>query len=268
MNDQRLQQALSMARAGQRDEARKIVSQLVKEDPKNAQAWYLLSQLVEQDHQVVYCLEKVIQLQPANKQAQDRLAKLLNPLSVTSPAQVLPISSPPNSNAPAVPSSSLHNSTAIKTEKPKTSPWIWILLILAAPILACMCCGMLSSLGDGLTTLAPSEPAPQFSMIRQNMLEMTELEWNEYKGGLTGDTATWTGWVEEVQSPIGDSVEVWVDMDSPDDAFSVQDVTFSLPLSIGKNLRKDQRISFSGRIRNVINVLGSCQVTLIGVELK
>ena len=70
------QQALAAARAGRRAEALVMLQQLVRQYPKNPRAWYLLSQVVEEKDRQVYCLEKVLELDPQNPQATGQLNKL------------------------------------------------------------------------------------------------------------------------------------------------------------------------------------------------
>lgn len=70
------QQAVGLARQGDRAGARKIVSDLVRTNPKEARLWYLLSQLVEQPDQAQFCLNKVLAIDPGNLKAQQRLAAL------------------------------------------------------------------------------------------------------------------------------------------------------------------------------------------------
>jgi hypothetical protein len=42
----------------------------------------------------------------------------------------------------------------------------------------------------------------------------------------------------------------------------VQDVQFDIPEELALQLEKDQQVTFSGTIVSVMNILGSCQVTL------
>lgn len=71
-----LQQAMTAARAGQKAEAQSLLKQLVNQEPKNARAWYLLSQVVEQPEQQIYCLKKVLEIDPDNQHASLRLEQL------------------------------------------------------------------------------------------------------------------------------------------------------------------------------------------------
>lgn len=74
--DELIQQAVGLARSGDKAGARKILAGVVKAEPGNARAWYLLSQVVEEREQAEYCLKMVMQLKPGDSQAQHRLALL------------------------------------------------------------------------------------------------------------------------------------------------------------------------------------------------
>jgi tetratricopeptide (TPR) repeat protein len=73
---ERLQQAIAAANAGQRAEARRILTQLVEEDERNEQAWLWLAGVVENPADVRVCLENVLELNPNNERAQRGLAWL------------------------------------------------------------------------------------------------------------------------------------------------------------------------------------------------
>jgi hypothetical protein len=96
--EQFLQQAFSLAKSGNKAEARKILADLIRKDSTNARVWYLYSQLVDETHQAIFCLEKVLELQPGDPQAIARLENLrkkehlpdlnLTPIETPKPAQV------------------------------------------------------------------------------------------------------------------------------------------------------------------------------------
>ncbi|MEW5871454.1 MAG: tetratricopeptide repeat protein [Chloroflexota bacterium] len=78
--EQLIQQAITEARAGNKANARAILSRAVKQEPGNARAWYLLSQMVDKQEQVIYCLEQVLKIQPDNTKARQRLKDIKNPV--------------------------------------------------------------------------------------------------------------------------------------------------------------------------------------------
>ena len=100
------------------------------------------------------------------------------------------------------------------------------------------------------------------------MNKMTEAQWKEYARGLKGASVSWSGWVEDVNEKFFGGYELWVDMDAPDVIMSVQDVTFNIPDDLALKLRKDQRVTFTGTIKSVMNVLGSCSVILENGQIR
>ncbi|MEW5871452.1 MAG: tetratricopeptide repeat protein [Chloroflexota bacterium] len=76
MTEQLIQQAVTEAKAGNKANARAILSRVVKQEPKNARAWYFLSQVVEEREQAIHCLKKSLELNPDNARAKERLARL------------------------------------------------------------------------------------------------------------------------------------------------------------------------------------------------
>ncbi len=71
-----IQRAISEAKAGNKEAARKSLTQAVRQEPSNAHVWYLLGQIVDKVDQKIYCLEQVLKIQPDNVQAKEKLAKL------------------------------------------------------------------------------------------------------------------------------------------------------------------------------------------------
>jgi hypothetical protein len=72
-----LKQAADHLRAGQKDDARKLLISFLKTDPSNAQAWYMLSFALGERNQQVDCVKRALQFNPNFAQARSRLEKLL-----------------------------------------------------------------------------------------------------------------------------------------------------------------------------------------------
>ncbi len=70
------QQAIEMTRSGDKIGAQKKVAELLKEDPNNAHAWYLLSLLVDSDQKRSVYLSKVVSLDPNHEKAIEQLTLL------------------------------------------------------------------------------------------------------------------------------------------------------------------------------------------------
>ena len=74
--NEKLQQAISAARNGQETEAQILLTQVLKEDPNETQAWFLLSTLVDSEQKKNAYLGKVLALEPDHQMAQKVLARL------------------------------------------------------------------------------------------------------------------------------------------------------------------------------------------------
>ena len=82
------QQAIEMTRSGDKVGAQKKIAELLKADPDNAHAWYLLSLLVDSDQKRAVYLSKVVALNPNHEKAVEQLA-LIGQVTTTD----IPISS-------------------------------------------------------------------------------------------------------------------------------------------------------------------------------
>lgn len=69
-----LQQGIVAARSGQREAARALLMQVVEGDERNEQAWLWLAGVVDGSEDIRTCLQNVLDLNPANLQAQQGLA--------------------------------------------------------------------------------------------------------------------------------------------------------------------------------------------------
>ncbi len=71
-----MREGIQAVKAGQREKARALLTQVVEQDEHNEQAWLWLSGAVETDEDRRICLENVLALNPNNTAAQRGLAKL------------------------------------------------------------------------------------------------------------------------------------------------------------------------------------------------
>jgi len=71
-----LQAGIVLAKAGKRVEARDILGQVVKDDPRSVLGWLWLAGVVDTQEQQRYCLEKVLQLNPQNEVVRRVLTQL------------------------------------------------------------------------------------------------------------------------------------------------------------------------------------------------
>src|SRR5262245_3391683 len=74
MDDPLLQEAIAAARAGERERARKLFSQLVQRSPGHEQGWLWLSGLMDDPEKIVYCLQRVLSINPESEPAREGLA--------------------------------------------------------------------------------------------------------------------------------------------------------------------------------------------------
>lgn len=88
-----LQKAKVAYQKGDRTTARSILADVVKEEPSNSQAWYMLSFMVDKVEQVIHCLNQAIKFDPMNSQFRERLTqfqaqnKSITPVQQAQPAQ-------------------------------------------------------------------------------------------------------------------------------------------------------------------------------------
>jgi micrococcal nuclease len=71
-----IEKAVAEAKSGNKAGAKKILVHVVRQEPGNAQAWYVLSRVVEEKEQIIYCLNQVLRIIPDSPQARARLKKL------------------------------------------------------------------------------------------------------------------------------------------------------------------------------------------------
>ena len=101
-----------------------------------------------------------------------------------------------------------------------------------------------------------------FREIRKNLKNMTDVQFEEYAKSLKGKRVRWKGYVEDVKEKFFGGYKVLVDMDSPSDPISVQDIIFDVSKEQAISLTKDDKIKFEGTISSVLSILTSLQVSL------
>lgn len=82
-----VQQAIAMARIGNKEEARQLLHNIIKADKNNVRAWAALSQLSNPEMTRVY-LHEVLRLKPGNEWALEKLADL--PTTKVSSVKIAP----------------------------------------------------------------------------------------------------------------------------------------------------------------------------------
>jgi tetratricopeptide (TPR) repeat protein len=74
--DDLLRHAVAAARAGQKNEARRLLIQVLKADPRSEQAWIWMSSVVDQPAERIHCLKQVLSINPGNDLARRGLQAL------------------------------------------------------------------------------------------------------------------------------------------------------------------------------------------------
>src|SRR5512139_4071387 len=89
-------QAQEYIRSKQLPKAQRLLVEHIKKNPNSEQAWYVLSTAVDDPGKQIECLQRVLRINPANKEAQARLMSAMA-------AQSAPPSAPRAAGAPGAP---------------------------------------------------------------------------------------------------------------------------------------------------------------------
>ena len=92
---QTLQRAAAYLQAGQPQLARPLLIEVVKQQPDSEEGWLLLSQAVAEQRQKIDCLQRVLRINPDNREAQSRLRLLLSPPEERAAPIITPSPAPP-----------------------------------------------------------------------------------------------------------------------------------------------------------------------------
>jgi hypothetical protein len=71
-----LREAVAAVKKGDRAVARTLLREIVHGDPRNPQAWLWMAGVAESVAEVTHCLEKVLEVEPDNQMANERLSML------------------------------------------------------------------------------------------------------------------------------------------------------------------------------------------------
>jgi hypothetical protein len=91
--DSLLEQGIAAAKAGDKSTARRLLTRAVRRNPGSEAAWLWLSSVLDTPQGRVFCLRKVVEINPRNLVAQKGLAALEAELSALAPAA--PVEEPP-----------------------------------------------------------------------------------------------------------------------------------------------------------------------------
>ena len=77
--DDNLKQAITFIKSGDKKRGGQLLAEIVKKDPRNLSAWLWLSSCVSNDEQRIYCLKKVLEIDPNHQAALSALSRLQQP---------------------------------------------------------------------------------------------------------------------------------------------------------------------------------------------
>ncbi|MBN2501989.1 MAG: hypothetical protein JXB38_14500 [Anaerolineales bacterium] len=100
MNKGIFAQAAALIKAGEKEQARRLLVTLIQKEPDNENAWLALSYTVDDPEHVIRCLHKVQTINPRNAQARKRLSQYFTPPFILeegppAPAQPEPVPARP-----------------------------------------------------------------------------------------------------------------------------------------------------------------------------
>ena len=155
---------------------------------------------------------------------------------------------------------------------------ISIFVCIAAVIVVMIAGGELSTelvaVGQPDTMPTPVPPAPPFEEIRRNheaMVSgnMTEAKWKNFKDPIKGTQAfQWSGRIYDVErNEFSGKYWVRIDMDTTDGLINISEVSFVVPEETALSYEKGQQLTFSGRIDDIIDIMGTLEITIEDVTL-
>lgn len=243
--DELIQQAVTFGQTGNKPEAKKILAQVVMQEPKNTRAWYLLSQVVETKEQIEYCLNKVLEINPTNQQAIKRLNSIRATTSTT--ASTIENQQPLLLTHPIKVAGSQNNSNVV----------VGLLGLLGLLGLVVVCCLVVSLLNTD--TIKTSKNKKDISDISYNTIvinheQMTSIQWDTYQESITGKRVQWQGWIVNIAKDITGTNLMWIDMDGGGD--ESRDVFFEFPESESLKYSKGKYVIFQGDIGGSADFFG------------
>lgn len=179
---------------------------------------------------------------------------------------------------------SWQSAQSVPVSKPRSTPVIWIVGV-GLGALTCLFVAVLIAIivSRGMTTgtsvsssyaqtnqlqavdMQATTNSITFAEIREKNKALTGVQWRQYTEQIQGRVANnWSGWIDEVSDSGG--YHVMVDMDPPDTSLSVYDVRFPTNQQVALSLSKGQRISFSGHIERVSDLLGA-RIDMVDVDI-
>lgn len=124
MSENKLNEAISLVKAGNKKVAAQLLKEIVQHEPGNEVAWLWLYSCVDNIEQKKYCLQKAIEINPGNLKAKEALSRL-SPQKTRSSVSVNQAPAAPVRNLSKQPQSHprIANSTPIRAKKKLNKAW-------------------------------------------------------------------------------------------------------------------------------------------------
>lgn len=147
---QQLRSAYETAKAGNRPKARQLVKEALEVEPNNDAAWYLYARIAGDRQKSIYCLEKVLEINPSHERARQDLERFTQSSHENNP----------RSNA--------ESKTPKEKRSTRLTPWIWIIVAGFASVVGFGCLGYIFLAG----ALTPG-PLPSSAVTVQPLVFST-----------------------------------------------------------------------------------------------
>lgn len=169
--DSYVEQARIAIATGEEEQARAILGEVLRKDPRHDRAWFLMSKIAEQPEYAVYCLNQALIANPGNMEAREALARLV-PESMM---YAMPPSPPTRHSHQPLPDDQLEPvavERAVAKARRRLIPWEWIAIVIGTLLLfVCLLLGTIwiFTPGFGLPQLFQAggsiEPAEQAAVV-------------------------------------------------------------------------------------------------------
>lgn len=230
-----------LIRDGKRDEARRLLIDAVKENPKDPYAWYGLAQVIDDREKKLQCLQKAAEIAPNEQVIKDQIARL-NASSPTITQVTAPVNLP-------LPTKKGNNKQTINLIIGCLGVMVMILLV---------CAGIFYGVGISESIVTPTQKHLTnltYNEIIQKQRNLTGVQWDAYEKTIMGSRVQWTGYVSEIKPDITGTNYIWIKMSILPGGLG-NDVYFSYPEKQSMKYSKGQKITFRGDYDGGIEIFG------------